>query len=81
MEVKNKKIGFVLTGSFCTFSKTIPEIKKLKKLGAEIIPIMSYNSFNLDTKFGKADDFIEEIKKITRKRNYSYYTRCGANRT
>lgn len=66
MEVKGKKIGFVLTGSFCTFSKTIPKIKELKKLGAEIIPIMSYNSYELDTKFGKSSEFIEKIKEITK---------------
>ena len=68
MEVKNKKIGFVLTGSFCTFKKTIPQIKKLKNLGADIIPIMSFNSYNLDTKFGKANDFIKEIEEICEKK-------------
>ena len=67
MEVKGKKIGFVLTGSFCTFGKTIPKMKELKKLGADIIPIMSYNSYDLDTKFGKATTFIDEIKKISGK--------------
>lgn len=65
MDLKGKKIGFVLTGSFCTFQKVIPKIKELKKLEAEIIPIMSYNSYNLDTKFGKAKNFIEEIEDIT----------------
>ena len=64
MEVKNKKIGFVLTGSFCTFKKTIPQIRKLKEFGADIIPIMSFYSYNLDTKFGKAKDFIKEIEEI-----------------
>lgn len=68
MEVKDKKIGFVLTGSFCTFSKTIPKMKELLKKGAEVIPIMSYNSYNLDTKFGKASDFINQIEKITGKK-------------
>lgn len=68
MEVKGKKIGFILTGSFCTFSKTIPKIKELINLGAEIIPIMSYNSFNLNTKFGKAEHFINEIENITNKK-------------
>lgn len=67
MDVKDKKIGFVLTGSFCTFSKTIPKIKELIKLGADVIPIMSYNAYNLDTKFGKAEDFIKEIEDITGK--------------
>ena len=67
MEVKNKKIGFVLTGSFCTFSKTIPQMKKLKKLGAELLPIMSFNSYELDTKFGNAKDFIKQIEEISEK--------------
>lgn len=68
MEVKNKKIGFVLTGSFCTFSKTIPKMKELIDKGAEIIPVMSYNSYSLDTKFGKAQDFIDQIENITGKK-------------
>ena len=67
LEVKGKKVGFVLTGSFCTFSKTIPKIKELKKLGADIVPIMSYNSYELDTKFGKAKDFIKQIEEITQR--------------
>ena len=68
MELVGKKIGFVLTGSFCTFKKTIPKIKELvEKEKADIIPIMSYNSYKLDTKFGKAKDFILEIEEITGK--------------
>ena len=68
LNLKDKKIGFVLTGSFCTFSKTIPKMKELIEKGAEVIPIMSFNSYNLDTKFGKAQDFINEIEKITGKK-------------
>lgn len=67
MEVNGKKIGFVLTGSFCTFSKTIPKIKELINLGADIIPIMSKNAYNLDTKFGKAQEHIDKIKELTGK--------------
>lgn len=67
MDVKGKKIGFVFTGSFCTFKKVIPKMKELIKKEAEIIPIMSFNSYNLDTKFGKATDFINEIETITNK--------------
>ena len=67
MDVKDKKIGFVFTGSFCTFSKTIPKIKELIKKGSEVIPIMSFNSYKLDTKFGKAKEIIDEIENITGK--------------
>ncbi len=67
MDVKGKRIGFVITGSFCTFSKTIPKMKELVEKGADIIPIMSYNSYNLDTKFGKAQEFKDQIEEITGK--------------
>ena len=67
MELSGKKIGFVLTGSFCTFSKTIPKMKELVKKGAEILPIMSYNAYETDTKFGLAKDFIDQIETITQK--------------
>lgn len=66
MELKGKKIGFVLTGSFCTFRKAIDKMKEIIKQGAKVIPIMSYNSYNLNTKFGKAEDFIEEIELLTK---------------
>lgn len=67
MEVKGKKIGFILTGSFCTFSKTIEKMKELRKLGADIIPIMSFNSYKLDTKFGKAEYIIKQVEEICEK--------------
>ena len=57
-----------MTGSFCTFKSTIPKMKEIMKIGAEIIPIMSFNAYNLDSKFGKAQDFIEEIEDITKKK-------------
>ena len=65
MKLNEKRIGFVMTGSFCTFRKTIDELKKIVKLGAKVVPIMSENSYTMDTKFGKARDFINEIEDIT----------------
>lgn len=63
MKLDNKNIGFALTGSFCTFEKTIQEMKKLSKK-CNLIPIMSFNSYSLDTKFGKAIDIKDEIERI-----------------
>ena len=65
MELKDKKIGFCLTSSFCMFNNTIKQIKKITQKGGKVIPIMSENSYNMDTKFGKAQDFINEIENIT----------------
>ena len=57
-------IGFALCGSFCTFSKVLPQIKNLKEKGHNIIPVMSFNAYNLDTRFGKAEYFRREIENI-----------------
>jgi dipicolinate synthase subunit B len=65
LELVGKKIGYAFTGSFCTFRKSIDAMKKVVELGAEVTPIMSFNSFYMDTKFGKSDDFISEIEEIT----------------
>ena len=81
MKLEGKRIGFVMTGSFCTFRKTIEQLNKILEEKAEVLPVMSYNSYNLDTKFGKAKDFIDEIEKITRERDNSYNTGSRANRT
>lgn len=68
MLLVGKKVGFALTGSFCTFEKTIEQISKLMQEGAEVIPIMSFNGYNLDTRFGNSKYFIEKIESITGKR-------------
>ena len=57
-----------MTGSFCTFENTIPQISKLIEEGAEVLPIMSFNSYNIDSKFGKAKDFIDKVEDITCKK-------------
>lgn len=61
-------IGFALCGSFCTFSSAVNQLKKLKSEGFNIIPIMSFNAFSLDTRFGKADDFNKQIEEICENR-------------
>ena len=68
MELKDKKVGFVLTGSFCTFEKTKEQMKKLVKEGADVLPIMSEHAYELDTRFGDAKDHIKDIEEITGKK-------------
>lgn len=54
-------IGFAMTGSFCTYGKIVPILKALTEL-YRIVPIMSYNAYQSDTRFGNAKEFIEEIQ-------------------
>lgn len=62
--MNKKTVGFAMCGSFCTFKKVIPQIKKLTDDGYRVIPIMSYNAYTTDTRFGKARDFCEEIEGL-----------------
>lgn len=63
-DIKGVKIGYAICGSFCTFRKSIDEMKELAKMGADLYPIMSDNAYTLDTRFGKAADFVREIEEI-----------------
>lgn len=58
------KAGFAVCGSFCTFSKIITQMETLKESGIDLYPIMSYNAYDIDTRFGKAKDFINTIENI-----------------
>lgn len=68
MKLKNVKIGWILTGAFSAFPKTLEKMQEVVLEGGNIIPIMSEYAYSTDTKFGKSSDFIEKIKQITRKR-------------
>lgn len=57
-----------MCGSFCTFSKVVPEIKNLKESGFDILPIMSEMAYTTDTRFGSASSFIQEIEDICEKK-------------
>ena len=65
MDWEKKTIGFAMCGSFCTFKRAVSAMKKMKATGADIVPIMSDMSYSTDTRFGKAEDFVNEIKEIT----------------
>lgn len=67
MELKNKKIGFAMCGSFCTFKKVLEELEVLCESGAEVFPIMSETAFSTDTRFGNAEDFRKKITALCKK--------------
>lgn len=65
MDFSNYTIGYGITGSFCTFSKTRKEVIRLKEMGANVIPIFSFQTQTCDTRFGSAKEFVEGICEIT----------------
>ncbi len=71
MLLKGVRIGFAVTGSFCTFAKIIPQIEKLVNEGAEVIPIISESVNQYDTRFNKAEDFKNTLQVMTGKQPIS----------
>ena len=61
----NKTVGFAICGSFCTFGKVLDRLQTLCDAGFKIIPIMSYNAFSTDTRFGSADSVVQRLECMT----------------
>ncbi|MBE6583674.1 MAG: dipicolinate synthase subunit B [Ruminococcaceae bacterium] len=57
-------IGYALCGSFCTFEQSFKTLCKLKETYPDIVPIMSYNAYNTDTRFGKSRDWNDKIENL-----------------
>lgn len=62
------KVGFGICGSFCTFKRAFAAAEKLVSLGCDVTPIMSYNSYTIDSRFGTAKEHIDTIEKICGKK-------------
>ena len=61
-------VGFAMCGSFCTIGRALEEMKKLRELGYEIVPVVSENVLRTDTRFGKAEQIISRAKEISGRR-------------
>lgn len=66
MNLTGLHIGFGLTGSHCTYSAVIPEMKKLVAAGAKVTPFVTYTVNTTDTKFGASEEWLSQIKEITK---------------
>ncbi|RDU24386.1 dipicolinate synthase subunit B [Anaerosacchariphilus polymeriproducens] len=65
MILSGKRIGFAFTGSFCTYDKVFQALENLCKTEAVITPIFSFQAQSIDSRFGKAQDFLSRAKEIT----------------
>lgn len=61
------KIGYAMTGSFCTLDKSIKEMSRMASLDYDILPIMSENVYTVSTRFGKARDIVTKVENISEK--------------
>lgn len=68
MELKGKKIGVALTGSFCTFDKIWNELRKLTEAGADVYTIFSDASQTVSSRFGTPEEYLKMAEEITGKK-------------
>lgn len=64
--LKGLKIGYALTGSFCTFTETFKLMEKLIDLEAEIFPIISFNVQTIKNRFIVPEKTIEFLQSKTK---------------
>lgn len=64
--MRNKKILFGICGSFCNHELVLKQIKALTK-DNEVTCVVSDNVYNCSTRFFKNTQFIDQLKKLTKK--------------
>lgn len=57
-------IGLAMCGSFCTFSKAEEQLQALLQQ-YEVLPVMSQNAYETDTRFGTAAEHIHTLESLT----------------
>ena len=65
MKLNDKRICVALSGSFCTYDKVFKELQKLVDEGAKVQTIFSDASQTIDSRFGKAEEFVQKAEKLT----------------
>ncbi len=61
------RVGFALTGSFCTFARVFIAMEQLMEEGYEVTPIVSFAVRDHNTRFFQADEVRRTLMKITGK--------------
>ena len=58
------RIGYVMTGSYCTFERSFRQAERLIAMGAELLPVMSENAAGISTRFGSGEDNVKRFSDI-----------------
>jgi len=55
-DLRDVRLGCAMTGSFCTFKVVFEAWERVRALGAQMTPIMSFNAASVDTRFFRAEE-------------------------
>jgi dipicolinate synthase subunit B len=68
MKLEGKRIGFALTGSFCTFDTALDCLTDMVNGGAQATAILSYATDQTDTRFNTAAGLKQALADLTSER-------------
>ena len=58
------RVGFAMTGSFCTFERVLCVLPEFVRRGADVTPILSEMAYSTDTRFTKAEELRRTLSEI-----------------
>lgn len=62
--MEQPRVGFALTGSFCTLDKALLAMEETAAAYPNIVPILSETTGSTDTRFGRGADFRQAAEEI-----------------
>ena len=65
MKTEEIRVGFAVTGSYCTFAQVFPVLEELAQTYGHVQPIFSERAAVTDTRFGNASRFVEWAERAT----------------
>lgn len=67
-KLTGRRIGVAMSASHCNLGRALKQLELLVSEGAELIPIISTNVRTTETRFGRPDDWITDIERISGRR-------------
>ena len=65
--MRTERIGFAMCGSFCTFEPALAALGRLCREYESVQPILSGTAGSVDSRFGKAAEFLARIEALCRR--------------
>ena len=62
------RLGFAMTGSFCTMAGALEALERLAAVCPHVVPILSETAGSADTRFGRAEDLRRRLEALTGRR-------------
>ncbi len=64
MKAAQVRVGFAMTGSYCTYGKVFPVLEEVKRQYGVVVPILSEHSAATDSRFGTAQQHRDRMEQI-----------------